>query len=46
MIKQHNEFMLATERKVRLTSLTIRSKLEHAEKLTSLKMILQDFSCL
>lgn len=46
MIKQHNEFMLATERKVKLTSLTIHSKLEHAEKLISLKMSLQDFSCL
>lgn len=46
MIKQHNEFMLATEGKVRLTSLTTHSKPEHAKKLTSLKMSLQDFSCL
>lgn len=38
--------MLATERKINLTSLTIYSKLEYAEKLTSLKMCPQDFSCL
>lgn len=38
--------MSATERKINLTSLTIYSKLEYAEKLTSLKMGPQDFSCL
>ena len=38
--------MLATERKVRLTSLAIHIKLEYAKNQTALNMSSQDFSSL